>query len=615
MGLVPSYNFGTNSISVITGYSELALKEIMEDNELRDYIINIHAAGEKAASLTKELLAFSRKQPLAMKVSSINLIIDNMKIILIRLIGENIKLEIENRNGIKNVLGDKSQLEQVLMNLIVNARDALPNGGSIIIKTYNAKFKKAIDIGNEHIEPGSYTVLSVKDSGTGMNENVQEKIFDPFFSTKAIGKGTGMGLSTVYGIIKQHSGYITVHSKTGEGTTFKIYLPITDKEVEVDVSTPVVVSKGNETILVVDDEPLLTELLVKTLEPLGYKLLSAHNGEEALQICNNFDGRIDLLLTDVVMPGMNGRDLAVEFLIERPEAKVIFMSGYTDDAIDHHGVLVEGVVLVNKPIKSSIISMKIREVLDTNLHKLNKNSTHDQLNGKNILLADDNKDICNLLQAYMKDYNCKIDTAENGKIALEKVKHESYDLILMDMQMPVMDGLTAIKEIRKWEKETGISKTAIIALTGNATKEDIDKCLHAGCYSHLAKPIKKDKLVDAILSGVSFIDQDECIKEEIQEEMIVAYVDTDLKQLIPGYLEERQNDIRKIEDAVKAQDYETVRMLGHTLKGSGGGYGFDPISEIGLELENAAQEENCEDIDKYINKLSDYIEHVEIVYE
>jgi CheY-like chemotaxis protein len=491
----------------------------------------------------------------------------------------------------------------------------MPAGGHLTIRTFNINFKRALDIGNEHIEPGSYMMLSVRDTGTGISSEVKEKMFEPFFSTKEVGKGTGMGLATVYGIVKQHSGHISVHSNLGKGTIFKIYIPFTEMEVEDDTVIPLRVSTGNETILVVDDEPLLRDLIKGMLDPLGYNVLTACDGEDALQFIAGYDGRIDLLLTDVIMPGMNGRDLAVEVLIERPEIKVIFMSGYTDDVLANHGVLAEGITLINKPIKSNVLASKIREVLNSDLHKLQSQSAHEKLKGLNILLADDNEDIRKLIKVFLEDYKCNIDIAENGKAALEKFRPGRYDLVLMDMQMPVMDGLTATKEIRTREKETGTEKTTIIALTGNASEEKVNECLNAGCSNHLAKPIKREQLVNALVSDASVIKHNECNNEEEQIENIVAHVDKDLKELIPKYLSERQNDINRIHDAIKEQDYEAVRSLGHTLKGSGGGYGFDQITEIGIHLEESANENNLEDIEKYTNELSYYIENVDIIYE
>jgi signal transduction histidine kinase/DNA-binding response OmpR family regulator len=612
-GIAHDFN---NILSVITGYSELALKDMEEDSPFREYISTIHAAGEKAASLTKELLAFSRKQPLEMKPSNINTTLDNMENILTRLIGENIRLNIIKNKDLKNVLADKTQMEQVVMNLVVNARDAMLNDGELIIKTFNVHFRKRFNIGNEHVEPGPYTVLSVRDTGAGMSKELQKSIFEPFFSTKEVGKGTGMGLATVYGIVKQHGGYITVHSRIGEGTVFKMYVPATDKKMVEEATIPINVLIGDETVLVVDDEPLLRGLVVEMLDPLGYHVLVASNGEEALKVCNSFNGRIDLLLTDVIMPGMNGRELAEKFVIKRPETKVIYMSGYTDDAIAHHGLLENNVVLINKPIKSSIVTTKIREVLDTGPHTSDNQAVDENLKGINILLVDDNAHIRTLIQVYLKDYECTIDTAENGEIAVEKFKLGKYSFVLMDMQMPVMDGLTATKEIRKYEEENGSSQTTIIALTGNAAQEEIDKCLNAGYSSHLAKPIKKETLIHALVSNISGIRSDVSGNENISKEKEESFhVDTDLKEFIPEILKETQSDIKRMQEAIEVQDYETMRIVGHTLKGFGGGYGFDLITEIGIQIEDAAKEEDCEEVEKWNNKLSDYIDKVEIIYE
>ena len=605
-GIAHDFN---NILSVINGYSELVLNDMEEDSPFKEYISTIHDAGEKGANLTKELLAFSRKQPIEMKASNINMTIDNMKNILKRLIGENIRFKICKHKSLKNVLADKTQLEQVLMNLVVNARDAMPNGGDLIIKTYNVHFNKGFDIDNDHINPGSYTMLSVKDTGQGMSKEIRKSIFEPFFSTKEVGKGTGMGLATVYGIIRQHGGYITVHSKFGEGTIFKVYIPTTDKEIEEERIISVNDLKGNETILVVDDEPLLIGLVLEMLEPLGYHILAASNGEEALKVCNTFTGRIDLLLTDVIMPGMNGKELADKFTVKRPDTKIIYMSGYTDDLIADHGVLDSGVVLINKPIKSNVIASKIREVLVTNNHPSDNQSVEEELNGINILIADDNVSLRKLIKAYMKDIKCTIDTAENGEIAVEKFKSGDYDIVLMDMQMPVMDGLTATRHIRQWEKENKPGMTKIIALTGSVAKEEIDKCLQAGCSYHLAKPIKKDILIKSLT-----LEKDVSVNQEIQEDKLIAHVDTDLKELIPEYLEEIQSDINKIQKAIKEQDCDTVKIVGHTLKGSGGGYGFDPITEIGMHIEGAAKEEDYEDIEYWNNKLSNYINNVNVIY-
>jgi hypothetical protein len=220
-----------------------------------------------------------------------------------------------------------------------------------------------------------------------------------------------------------------------------------------------------------------------------------------------------------------------------------------------------------------------------------------------------------LIQVFLKDHDCTFDTAENGKDALEKFSAGTYDLVLMDMQMPVMDGLTAVREMRKREHEKGAEETMVIAMTGNSSEEDIKDCYQAGYSAHLSKPIKKDRLINAVIENSSPRFIPECDTEEIHGEKIIAHVDPDLKDLIPGYLKKMHNDINRIREAVKVKDYETLKIVGHTLKGSGGGYGFDPITDFGHEIEASAKEEDYENIEKTTNKLSDYIENVDIVYE
>jgi PAS domain S-box-containing protein len=612
-GIAHDFN---NILSVIIGFSEMALNQLPEKSELKDQIKTIHGAGEKAASLTKQLLAFSRKQVLEMKAVNIDHTIQDMTKMLGRLVPANITFDLDLQTEAHKILADPAQLEQILLNLVVNGRDAMPDGGLLSVKTSDVEIQETRHLDNEKVKPGSYVMLSVIDTGTGMSQDVIQKIFEPFFSTKGVGKGTGMGLSTVYGIVKQHKAHIVVNSEIGSGTSFEIYFPVAEGITEEAVKDHVEMDvRGNETVLVVDDEPLILKVVVSVLKPLGYNLLEANSGESALWVSENHQGKIDLLLTDVVMPGINGNVLAERLSKQRPETKIIFMSGYTDDAIAHHGVLDEGVVLVNKPIKGSVLAGKIREVLGTTMTAPGKQSSKELLEGMKILLADDNNDIRKLIQVYLKEFNCTIDTAENGSIAVEKFLSTDYDIVLMDMQMPVMDGLTATEEIRNAEDDSEPARIPIIALTGNTAQEEIDRCLAAGCTSHLAKPIKKDTLVNMLACTIPDAEKDSSKIDIVQEKRFIAHIAPDLKDLIPEYLEERQSDINRMQDAIQKQDYETVRMVGHTLKGSGGGFGFDPITDIGIEIEDAAIEEDCKDIEKYINELSDYLNNVEIVYE
>jgi signal transduction histidine kinase/CheY-like chemotaxis protein len=359
-GIAHDFN---NLLSAILGYSEMALMDLPEDHPARGKIKTIMDAGEKATILTRQLLTFSRKQALEMKVVNLNAIVENMSKILNRIIGEDILLEINTRTDVKNVKADAGQMEQVLMNLVVNARDAMPNGGRLTIETGNVELDEEYARSHEGIKPGAYVMLAVNDTGIGMSHEVQDRIFEPFFTTKGA-KGTGLGLSTIYGIIKQHEGNIFVYSEPNVGSTFKIYLPATGEAVETVVTEELdVMLHGTETILVVEDEPSILRLVVDTLQPLGYKLLEASNGPEALRISESTEGEIDLLLTDVIMPEMNGKELAEIIKKNRPSIKILFMSGYTDETVVHHYIMDSTMNFLQKPLTPKKLVSKLNAVL------------------------------------------------------------------------------------------------------------------------------------------------------------------------------------------------------------------------------------------------------------
>jgi len=283
---------------------------------------------------------------------------------LARVIGENISLDLHLGNDIGRVMADRSQLEQVLLNLGVNGRDAMLNGGRLMIET------SVVDLDNDFVDQhaesqaGEHVLLAVSDTGTGMPEDVRQKIFEPFFTTKEVGKGTGLGLSTVYGIVKQHGGQIYVYSELGKGTTFKIFLPASQsKALEQEKEQAEAIPAGKETVLLAEDDATIRRMIQLTMESEGYTILAATNGQEAIEISSSYEGDIHLLLTDVIMPKLNGQELANTVQQSRPEMEVIFMSGYTDDAISHHGVLEPGVHFIQKPITPSILAKKLREVL------------------------------------------------------------------------------------------------------------------------------------------------------------------------------------------------------------------------------------------------------------
>ncbi|HDO31183.1 MAG TPA: response regulator [Desulfobacteraceae bacterium] len=361
-GIAHDFN---NILSTILGYSQIIGMKLPGNDPIRKMAEEIHHAGIKASNLTKQLLAFSRKQVTEMKITSLNIIIEDMAKMLGRLISEDISLEIFPAKEIGNIMADTGQIEQIIMNLVVNARDAMPAGGHLIIETGEIFLDEKYAETHENVAPGSYVMLTVTDTGKGVPKAIREKIFEPFFTTKELGKGTGLGLFTVFGIVKQHNGHIYIYSEPDQGTTFKIYLPVVEGPIdEIASSRKRKMPGGTETILVVDDDPSIRRLIEDTLEPLGYHLIKADCGREALDRCRATKEKIDLVLTDVIMPGMNGLELIETIKIDRPEIKAILMSGYTDNVVTHHGVLKPGIIFINKPLLPIAMANKIREVLD-----------------------------------------------------------------------------------------------------------------------------------------------------------------------------------------------------------------------------------------------------------
>src|SRR5271157_1465714 len=361
-GIAHDFN---NLLGVIIGYSQMLGRKMERDNPLHEYIEEIEKAGQRATSLTRQLLAFSRQQILTPKVLNLNELVSDMVKMLPRLIGEDIAVSTKLEPAIGSVKADQGQIEQVVMNLAVNARDAMPSGGRLTIETADVVLDEMYAWQHPGAKPGKYVMLSVADSGIGMNKETLLHIFEPFFTTKEVGKGTGLGLATVYGIMKQSDGYIWVDSELGKGSCFQIFLPRVEEAVTrmPEETSPSLNSQGNETILVAEDAEPLRKLARTFLEDRGFQVLTASSGEEALKVAADFSGEIHLLLTDVVMPGMNGRVLAEQLLPKRPGMKVLYMSGYTDSFIAGHGVLEEGTQLLHKPFTEEVLISKVCEVL------------------------------------------------------------------------------------------------------------------------------------------------------------------------------------------------------------------------------------------------------------
>jgi PAS domain S-box-containing protein len=354
-----------NHLTVINGYCAMLLDEMVPDDPLREPVDEILLAGNRAATLTQQLLAFSRKQVAEPRVISLNDVVAEARKMLSRLIGDDVEIITHLDPNLGPVMVDPSQMNQVLVNMAINARDAMPDGGRIIIETLNTDLGDHYAAQHAGVEPGPYVLLSITDTGIGMTPEVVQHIFEPFFTTKSTGVGTGLGLSTVYGIVKQAGGWIWVYSEPGAGTTFKVYLPRAGGATE-PLAVPVAATealRGTETVLVVEDQPEVRKLTLAMLESQGYRLLEAANGSEALLLCEQYPEPIHLLVTDVVMPGMTGRELARLLSALRPSLKTLYTSGYPANAIAHEGVLDPGVAYLPKPFSPAQLAAKVRDVL------------------------------------------------------------------------------------------------------------------------------------------------------------------------------------------------------------------------------------------------------------
>ena len=362
-GIAHDFN---NMLTAINGYSDLTLRQLDPDDPLRVNVEEIKKAGERSALLTRQLLAFSRRQVLKPRVIDLNQIVTDTSAMLRRMIGEDIELEICLSDDLGSVEADPGQLTQVITNLAVNSRDAMPNGGQITIEVSNQLIDEGYAEKHVAVKAGSYVMLAISDTGVGMTAEVKEHLFEPFYTTKETGQGTGLGLSTVYGIVKQSGGYVWVYSEPNQGSTVKVYLPRADKEID-DLKADEFPQDlhGSETILLVEDEEIVRDLSKQILESCGYHVVEASDGAEASAICQQDDQSFDLLLTDVVMPKMSGRQLVQNLETIRPGLKVLYMSGYTDDSIVRHGVIDPGENYIQKPFTFNGLASKVRKLLDT----------------------------------------------------------------------------------------------------------------------------------------------------------------------------------------------------------------------------------------------------------
>jgi two-component system cell cycle sensor histidine kinase/response regulator CckA len=358
-----------NLVGVILGYGELAQVELGTDHAAREDVDEMVKAAQRAAELTRQLQAFSRKQVMQPTSLDLNVLVADADRILGRLIGESIRLVVRMAPDLGCVMADPGQIERVILNLALNARDAMPHGGTLSLETANADLRQEYIAGHPMVVPGPYVMLAISDSGVGMSLETQSRIFDPFFTTKGPSGGTGLGLATVYGIVKQSGGYVWVYSEPGKGTTFRIYLPRVDhvpEPVRPAAPAPALLPSGHETVLVAEDNASLLQVIRARLTERGYTVLVATDGEQALSLAATLETPVDLLLTDVIMPRLGGAELARQLVDRWPGLRVIFMSGYTDGALSTQGVLSENIVLIEKPFSGEKLARTVREVLDRN---------------------------------------------------------------------------------------------------------------------------------------------------------------------------------------------------------------------------------------------------------
>jgi two-component system, cell cycle sensor histidine kinase and response regulator CckA len=359
-----------NLLSVILSYTTILAEGLREHDPMAEGLTQIRKASERAADLTRQLLAFSRQQVMATRVLDLNLVLDNMSRMLRRLIGEDVELKILQAPALGRTRADPGQLEQVVMNLVVNARDAMPRGGRLTLRTQNVELDDAYADAHVGVSAGPYVMLSVADTGTGMDQATLARVFEPFFTTKKLGKGTGLGLSTVFGIVKQSGGHISAESEPAQGSTFRIYFTRTEEP--LSSATPqegtAQARGGTETVLLVEDEEQVRIIARDILLALGYRVLDAGSPSEALALSAQYGSRIDLLLTDVIMPEMNGHALSERLRQQRPELEVLYMSGYADKALDPDGVLVPGAAFLQKPITPASLTSAVRRLFDERLH-------------------------------------------------------------------------------------------------------------------------------------------------------------------------------------------------------------------------------------------------------
>jgi PAS domain S-box-containing protein len=469
-----------NLLTVINGYSRMLLAKLSAGDPMRDNLSEIHKAGERAAGLTRQLLAFSRKQVLEPRRLDVNRVLAEMRPMLERLVGEDVEVHVAPHAEVGTIHADLHQLEQVVMNLVVNARDAMSRGGKLRIETAHVEWDDGYARSHPEVRAGRYVMLTVSDTGVGMDEETRRQIFEPFFTTKEPGKGTGLGLSMVQGIVAQSGGHIDVFSEPGQGTTFKIYLPALDGEAVDDGMLAVAPELGGkETVLVVEDQAEVRNYAVAALKAKGYRAIPAENAGEALLICER--EHIDLVLTDVVMPHLSGRELAERLETLQPGVKVLFMSGYTDKVIQHHEVLEQ---LIHKPFSPEQLAGKVRAVLGPPVPPAP---------AARILVADDEAGVRGFLRTVLEGDGCDVIEAADGRQVLRESRAGHVDLVITDLVMPEQEGIETIQALRR-----EVPGARVIAISGAFGSQYLKTAQLLGADAVLSKPVSPDLLLTRV---------------------------------------------------------------------------------------------------------------------
>jgi PAS domain S-box-containing protein len=486
-----------NLLTVINGYSALLLRRFDANDPGGQLVAEIRTAGERAAALTRQLLVLSRKQVVQFRDVNLNDIIQEVERMLGRVIGEDIRLESSLSDDLGFVQADPGQMHQVLMNLATNARDAMPNGGTLLIESSNIDLAESFSDQHHEVTPGRYVELKVSDTGVGMTKEVVSHLFEPFFTTKDPGEGTGLGLATVYSIVKQTGGSIWVYSEPGKGTSFKIYLPRVEAGAHPleEPAPSALVLQGWETILVVEDQEQLRTMAAHVLREYGYQVHEAASAEEALQDARQYEGEIHLLLTDLVMPGLSGWDLAERIRTLRPEVAIVFMSGYSERAIRDRRMLDAAGSFLNKPFSPEVLARKVRDALNASHPAVAHSAAAPDPNRRRVMVvvADDEPGVRSFFRAALEEEGYEVREAATGKQVLEIVHAHPVDLVITDLVMPEQEGIETVRALRKEFAGLGI-----IAMSGGFGAHFLKVAVALGANAVLCKPVEAEDLVNRV---------------------------------------------------------------------------------------------------------------------